>query len=249
MRAVWLVDVLTDAGITVHPYDGWETRGGTTFAPVGIIWHHTVTKASTADEVIDKFLATTGSSTTPAPLCNYSTNRDGSISVIAAGTANHGGKGGWNGQSGNRLFFGDEMKNLGTPREPWPERQLETARLAAAAILDHIRRDAGQLCSHEEYALPPGRKTDPHSLNMDTERARVAALMENGDDVASPADVMSIGDVNAAIDWNKAFGAMTQAKQQALMAKLVLIADNYPVDPPTTTPGDGLQRGDMVTLT
>lgn len=182
-RATWLADVLTAAGLTIKPYPGWETRGRNDFEPVGLIWHHTVTSPNTADTTVDRMLAVTGSSTTPAPLCNYSTNRDGTISIIAAGTANHGGAGGWQGKSGNRLFLGDEMKNRGTNTlEPWPAVQLESARVAAAAVLDHIRRDASWLCGHKEYALPPGRKSDPHTLVMDSERARVAALMENGVD-------------------------------------------------------------------
>lgn len=73
-----------------------------------------------------------------------------------------------------------------------------------------------------------------------------AKRIHNGDDMAIPADKMTEGDVNAAIDWNKAFGAMTQARQQALMAKLVLIADNYPVDP---APGDGLEPGTKFSAT
>lgn len=181
-RAIWLADVLTDAGLKLKPYPGWETRGGSSFKPVGVMWHHTVTKPSTADEVIDRFLATTGSSKVPAPLCNYSTNRDGTVSLIAAGTANHGGVGAWTvdgtRHSGNSLFFGDEMKNLGTVKEPWPGLQLESARIATAAILDHLHRTADYLCAHKEYALPLGRKGDPHSLNMDVERMNVEAIMD-----------------------------------------------------------------------
>jgi hypothetical protein len=186
MRAVWLADVLRDAGLVVHPYPGWETRGAEAFTPRGVILHHTVTRPITPDLTIDQMLAVTGSSKVPAPLANYSTNRDGSISIIASGTANHGGAGNWKGVSGNRLFFGDEMKNLGTTAEPWPGIQLDSARIAAAALLTHLDRDASWLCGHKEYATPPGRKTDPHSLDMNNERARVAALILNeGDDEMS----------------------------------------------------------------
>jgi hypothetical protein len=175
MRAVWLADILTDAGLTVRPYPGWETRGGNTFAPRGLIWHHTVTKPSTTDSTVDKMLAVWGSSTVPPPLANYSTNRDGTVSIIAAGIANHGGAGSWNGLSGNRYWFGDEMKNLGTSAEPWPAVQLEAARRAAAAVLAHIEADQSWMCGHKEYA--PGRKVDPHTLNMTDERARVKRLL------------------------------------------------------------------------
>lgn len=176
MRAVWLADAFTDAGLTVHPHQGWETRGQESFTPKGVMWHHTVTSPNRTDAAIDQFLAVTGSSTTAAPLCNYSTNRDGSISIIAAGTANHGGVGKWNGVSGNRYWVGDEMKNAGTATEPWSGIQLEAARLAAAVVLEKIGSDTSWLCGHKEYA--PKRKRDPHSLDMNTERLLVATLME-----------------------------------------------------------------------
>lgn len=177
-KALWLPDVLRDAGLTVHARDGWATRGRDDFAPVGVMWHHTVTSPSWPDLDIDMWMASTGTWAAPPPLCNISTNRDGSVSIIAAGTANHGGAGSWRGVSGNRHFVGDEMKNLGTAAEPWPERQLESARIAAAAILRHLDADASMLTAHKEYATPPGRKSDPHTLNMDAERTRVAALIE-----------------------------------------------------------------------
>jgi hypothetical protein len=88
----------------------------------------------------------------------------------------------WNGVSGNRFWFGDEMKNLG-PKEPWRMVQLESARTAAAALLAHLgHSDASMLCGHKEYAQPLGRKTDPHTLNMTDQRRYVAALI--GDDMA-----------------------------------------------------------------
>lgn len=188
MRALWLADVLEDAGLTVHAYTGWETRGRDDFTPKGVVWHHTVTRPTTSDEVVDRMLAVNGSSTVPAPLGNISTNRDGSISVIAAGTANHAGIGTWKGLSHSRYFVGDEMKNYGTQAwEPWVPRQLESARIAAAAILTHLESDAGYLVAHREYATPPGRKTDPHSLDMADERERVALLME--DDMPTPDEI------------------------------------------------------------
>lgn len=175
MRATWLADVLTDAGLTIKPYPGWETRGRLDFEPLGIILHHTVTKASTSDDVVDRMLAVRGSSRVNPPLCNYSTNRDGTVSLIASGTANHGGVGQWNGRSGNRHWFGDEMKNDG--KEPWPAVQLEAAHVAAAAILRHIGADESWVCGHKEYALPAGRKVDPHTLNMGEQRLAIAGMI------------------------------------------------------------------------
>lgn len=182
VRALWLADVLRDADLIVHEYEGWEERGRDDFSPVGIIWHHTVTRDNREAE--DYMLAKRGSIIVPPPLCNYSTNRDGSITVIASGTANHGGAGEWKRVSGNRFFFGDEMKNLGThAAEPWPLVQIRSARRASAAILRHMYGDdvAGaesMVCGHKEYATPKGRKTDPHTLNMELERQVVKGVIE-----------------------------------------------------------------------
>lgn len=199
-RATWLADVLTDAGLTIRPYTGWETRGRDTFNPQGVMWHHTVTSPNRTDISVDKFLVA-GRIDLAGPLCNYSTNRDGTVSIIAAGVANHGGTGVWKNVRGNQFWFGDEMKNAGIPGvEPWPARQIESARIAAAAILNHLEQsDAGMLCAHKEYATPPGRKTDPHTLNMNTERQRVTEWMEEmmawtkpGDPIKNLADVKAV---------------------------------------------------------
>lgn len=231
MRALWLADILTDAGLTIRPYPGWELRGLSDFDPRGVIWHHTVTPPTTADRVVDRILATRGSSTTPPPLANYSTNRDGSISIIASGTANHGGVGVWNGVSGNRHWFGDEAKNLGTAqREPWPQVQVESMRRATAAILTHLGRDYRWMCGHKEYATPAGRKVDPHSLNMTVERARVAELMI-GDDMASPKDW-------DAADW----AAFNRNVQAAVLTAPVGRSNPLTGNPPPWQIKDYLQR-------
>lgn len=187
-RAIWLADIIRDTGLKVTPYPGWESRGGDSLDPRGIMLHHTVTRPSTANLVVDRTMAVIGNSSTPPPLCNWSTNRDGSVSIIAAGTANHGGKGSWQGLSGNRYFLADEMKNLGSGNpasvyyEPWSEDQLEAARVVAAAVANHIGMDPEMLCGHKEYGSNPpgwpGRKTDPHTLNMDQERLTLRNLME-----------------------------------------------------------------------
>jgi len=183
-NAVWLADVLRDAGLTIHPLAGWETRGRRGgLDPKGYLFHHTVSSPTKSDTAQDRTLGIDGRRDLPAPLCNISTNRDGSVSIIAAGRANHAGTGVWNGVSGNKFFIGDEMKNLANGGkdmkvfEPWSAVQLESARRAATAILIHIGASADMLAGHREYATPPGRKKDPHTLDMNHERALVAALM------------------------------------------------------------------------
>lgn len=237
--AIWLADILKDAGLRLFYVDGWESRGGFGFAPKGVMQHHTVTSPGTADAVVDRMLAIRGSSTVPPPLCNYSTNRDGSVSVIAAGIANHGGKGFWQGYDSNRYFFGDEMKNLGTSAEPWPIIQLDSARVAAAAVLKHLGADAGMLCGHKEYATPPGRKTDPHTLDMDRERVEVDAIMR-GDDMLTEKEENVVRDLLALLE---ADGLGTRESRKGRLDKIVQIGKNYPTVP---APGDGGVSEDRV---
>lgn len=62
--------------------------------------------------------------------------------------------------------------------------QLDAYRRGVAAILAHLGQGAGMCCGHKEYALPRGRKSDPHTLDMERFRSEVAALMSGA--VAPP---------------------------------------------------------------
>jgi hypothetical protein len=186
-RALWMADIFRDAGLLIRPFDDWETRGGSDLDVRGVILHHTVTRPTAADATVDWTLAKRGSATVPPPLANYSTNRDGSVSLIASGTANHGGAGAWMGLSGNRFWLGDEMKNFGSGDpdsdfyEPWPQVQLDSAYRAAAAICQYLDISQLWVCGHKEYAANPpgwpGRKPDPHTLDMFKVRDRIEDLI------------------------------------------------------------------------
>jgi peptidoglycan hydrolase-like protein with peptidoglycan-binding domain len=104
--------------------------------------------------------------------------RDGTFYVIAAGRANHAGAGGWRGiTTGNGSFIGIEAENTGKAPDSWPSRQLDAYCRGAAAILEHIGATEEMCCGHKEYARPPGRKGDPHTLVMSEFRANVAQCL------------------------------------------------------------------------
>lgn len=63
------------------------------------------------------------------------------------------------------------------PFDPWPDVQLDAYRRGVAAILKHTRQDSIMCCAHREYALPPGRKPDPHTIDMNQFRKEIAAIM------------------------------------------------------------------------
>ncbi len=42
MRALWLPDILTDAGFDVHVEPGWDKRGSDNWGPIkAVVCHHT----------------------------------------------------------------------------------------------------------------------------------------------------------------------------------------------------------------
>ena len=170
--ANWLYDVAVDAGLRVIAHDGWEHRGGATFTPKGIVWHHTVSA-----KPIDRMLIE-GRPDLAGPLCNWSTHPDGTVAIIAAGTANHAGRD----HAGNPLrqfganhnseVYGDELVHPGTIDVPWPAEQLAAARQMSAALCKfHLDWSGDRCASHRSWAGP--RKIDPVGLETSWIQAAV----------------------------------------------------------------------------
>ncbi len=171
----WLPKVLAGAGLKVAEVPGWPNRGidGLDMGEVrGVICHHTVGRATGVMPTLNVLVD--GRPDLRGPLAQLGLGRDGTYFVIAAGKAQHAGPGSWQGETaGNSHFIGIEAENTGT--EPWPAIQLDAYRRGVAAILKHVGRPAGMCAAHREWA--PGRKNDPHSIDMDRFRADVAALI------------------------------------------------------------------------
>jgi hypothetical protein len=62
---------------------------------------------------------------------------------------------------------------------------MDAYKRGVAAILKKLGADASMCAGHKEYALPPGRKTDP-DFDMGKFRADVDALMKGGGNVLPP---------------------------------------------------------------
>jgi peptidoglycan hydrolase-like protein with peptidoglycan-binding domain len=184
----WLPDVLHSAGLKVAEVPGWRSRGNGDVGRIrGVICHHT--GGANASHGVMPSLATlvngrAGDAQTPplsGPLAQLGLARDGTFYVIAAGKANHAGRGNWRDcTTGNTSFIGIEAENTGRPDDPWPEVQLDAYRRGVAAILNKIGADPDACCGHKEYALPAGRKDDPRAVDMEGFRAEVAAIMSGG---------------------------------------------------------------------
>lgn len=176
---LWMPDSLLRSGCKMAPRAGWEKRGRAEFGEFkGVMIHHT---ASTQRDRNAPSLGvvTDGRSDLPGPLCNLLQGRDGAFVVIAAGRANHAGKGSWHGvTNGNSSTIGIECENDGLG-EPWPEPQVQFLAMGVAGLLDQGGLPTIMCMGHKEYCLPKGRKIDP-SFDMDAFRRRVDTIRNGG---------------------------------------------------------------------
>lgn len=174
MTATWLAATLRNAGLTVHEAPRWTARGGTQFAPKGVMIHHTATGPNWSRERLTKLLVE-GRPDLKGPLCNLQLDRDGSFTTIAAGRANHAGAGSWSGiTNGNNTFVGIEAANDGVG-ERWPQVQVEAMGVGVAAILKAVGSSPLMVVGHKEWA--PRRKVDPRGIDMDMFRRYVGNLV------------------------------------------------------------------------
>lgn len=188
-----LADVLRDAGLNVEEVDGWRTRqrppstGG--FDPGGNLWHHTGAKDTNPNSIVDdreyaRWLAEIGRSDLPAPLCQLSVGRNGTIYVCAAGRGNHAGDAkiqlGPDGKvllpagDGNKLYLGWECQNTGS--EGWTSAQRDAMVVGGAATSLEYGWFAQHNRAHKETSLTG--KWDPGKLEMSPFRNDIADEME-----------------------------------------------------------------------
>jgi hypothetical protein len=167
-----LVDVLRAGGVDVATYAGWETRSRSSggFEGLwGVVCHHTASKTTPANDLAYMVNADDG------PISSGLLDRDGRFTVIAAGAANHAGKGGGSSDGGgtpwrtargtipandaNRYAFGIEAANDGIG-EPWPTAQQDAYVKMCRALADGYGFVvATDYRSHAEWTPP--RKIDP----------------------------------------------------------------------------------------
>lgn len=166
-RQTWIADAARSVGLAVIEVDGWRERGKESFNPGGVVFHHTA--GASTGEMPSLRVLIHGRSDVPGPLCNWGLSRSGVVYVVAAGRSNNAGKGSWRGMVGNSSVLGIEAENDG--RQPWPARQLDAYYELCAAAERHLRRGVEFQCGHKEWA--PGRKVDPHSLDMEIFRAAI----------------------------------------------------------------------------
>lgn len=193
---------LNPIGVQVVEIDGWRARGRdyATFDPYGSVNHHTAgPRAGVAPSL---GICINGRAGLPGPLCNVHQQRNDVVNVVAAGVANHAGRGGWQGLSGNQSVFGLEIEHCGYPDEPFDERRQDIAhRIHAAFISGLASQDAGKVPQHFEWStegkidfcrplLPGG----PEGF-----RFRVAQLIKSGPGGQEPLPPVQTGDDEVAL--------------------------------------------------
>lgn len=179
----WIADKIRSYGVHVIEVNGWQTRGGADFNPKAVMAHHTA--SAQGHDAPALRICTHGRSDLPGPLCQVLLSRSGIAYIVAAGRANHAGKGDFKGLTLNSQFFGIEAENDGRG-EPWNPTQVEAYYRICAALLEGIGKSGGDVVAHLEYALPKGRKIDPAGIDMGAFRWQVDQRLRNKPTAPAP---------------------------------------------------------------
>lgn len=172
-RALWLPEVLLNAGVKVTAVQGWQSRGHGDFTDLrAVVWHHDASAKGDSPGVPAFMLRNWNKAGAQLWVDRY-----GHWTVLASGIAYHAGKV-QPGAPANSTSLGIETDH--TVGEEWTAEQLRSLRVGTAAILRHLGVSATQgLHFHKSICFPKGRKVDPDGLDLDTERGLVATLTAN----------------------------------------------------------------------
>jgi peptidoglycan hydrolase-like protein with peptidoglycan-binding domain len=180
-----LLKEMNEFGIDVYPVKGWETRGRPyTFAPVGVMIHHTAGKNSLR-------IITNGRKGLPGPLSQFLISKSGRVYLVSQGYCNHAGTGSSSvlnytrkdiaprgraksrgNINGNRHYWGIEVENLGNGSDPYTEAQIRSLEALSAFLCKRAGWTENRVIHHKEWTR---RKIDM-SYNGDV-RKNVAAIM------------------------------------------------------------------------
>lgn len=179
-RALWLAQVLRDAGLTVREYPDWKTRGNANRRPVRkVVIHETQGSATSraADEA--RVIAVTGSNSADPPIAELMLDRDSVWWVLASGYCTGiKDRGGLN--DPDVIQIEAVHGRYGDGRwESWADKpeQYRAYVRGVAAILRHLGLSASAALGHKEHQ--PTEKTDPR-FDMGQFRRDVATAMSSG---------------------------------------------------------------------
>ena len=232
---VWLADVLRAEGLNVIEYSGWKTRhNGDHFDDVwGVVCHHTGSFNTTAATIAN------GRPDLDGPLSQIHLAPDGTVTVVAAGCANHAGTGNWPDlglHQGNRRAIGIEPAHDG--KAAWSAAQRDAYVKCCAAINRKVGNDGSHTIAHWEYddgdpATDEG-KWDPGNLDMNRFRADVKARVASGGEAGLFMPNISANDAAIVVAAAKKIMAMWDnddlSKRHAWSSRAIYRDDDNPVD-------------------
>ncbi|MFH8373092.1 peptidoglycan-binding protein [Streptomyces cyaneofuscatus] len=189
------VRALRAEGVRITEHAGWRGHNRNhkgAWGPVhGVMLHHTAGSSSVG-------YCRRGAPELPGPLCVGVIAKDGAVHLIGYGRTNHAGSGssavlaavreelplpapGPDAVDGNARFYGFEIENLGSGRDPYPAAQLDAVERLSAALCRVHGWSAASVIGHKEWTR---RKIDP-SFSMTGMRSRIAGRL-GGHPVTDP---------------------------------------------------------------
>lgn len=182
-----LADAARKSGLKVTGVPGWRTRGvGPMLGVKTVTCHHTA--GARTGNAPSLNVVTHGRAGLAGPLCNLHLARDGLVTVVAAGYANHAGQSLATAYT-NRWAIGIEAEATGV--DAWPAAQYDAYVRLCRALIDHYRLPVTAVMGHKETCSPRGRKIDPN-FDMTAFRRRVAAVTATTPKPAPKKDVLDM---------------------------------------------------------
>lgn len=173
-------------GAPLVELSGFSNRGhGDLSTLTDTMWHDTVTGSNVSRHRLGTLLRD-GYEGLPGPIANAGLDRDGAFILVAAGRANHAGKGGPTSRipanGANSRTFGLEVANRGLGSgERWTGIQYDVAVRFTAVLHDYVARMLG----HKEWT---SRKVDPWAPDLNAARKAIMVRPSGPTPTPTPTD-------------------------------------------------------------
>lgn len=168
--ATRLERAVKNAGVKYNKASGWASHGrGTMGAIKTIVCHHTAGPKSGNSPSLN--VVRNGRPGLNGPLAQLFLARDGTVTIVGAGIANHAGVVRSNSYA-NSHAIGIEAENTGLSNDPWPAHQIDAYAKLCKALCKEFGLSTSRVLGHKEVCAPVGRKPDP-SFSMADFRKKV----------------------------------------------------------------------------
>lgn len=168
--ATRLLRAVKNAGVKYNQASGWKSHGRGTMGTVQtVVCHHTAGPKSGNSPSLN--VVRNGRPGLNGPLAQLFLARDGTVTLVGAGIANHAGVVRANSYS-NSHAIGIEAENTGLSNDPWPSKQLDAYAKLCKALCNEFGLSTSRVLGHKEVCSPVGRKPDP-SFSMPDFRKKV----------------------------------------------------------------------------